>query len=525
MSGAVNDDQQQQTQPHHADTLGQKTAWNMVATVANIGSSTVAGIVVARLLGPNGVGEVGYLVWLATFLASAFSLGLPFAITKFLAEYIGRRDDSVRPALTGWISRTYAASLLAGGALILATWLVPRAEHYLGAFSTGWLAVYVIVTGLSSLYQAYLAGSQQFRRSAKLMASSAVLQVVFVVVGAKWFGNAGAIVGYLSFLVLPALGALTLIASRGRAGESPRAELGPELRRRVMRYAVDTWLAGLVAAIVWTRAELFFLEHYFSKDIVGYFNVALSMAALGTQLPVLLSGALLPHMAQRLGEGQVEKVQALYASATRILAFVAFPLAAAIAGSSPVLVPLMYGRAFTPAVGSAAVLVSVAAVAAAASAGSSLVYAAERSSFILLCGVVGSVAVVACGVTVVPRFGAAGAAWSRAVIQVAMVAWGMWFIATKLRYHPPIASLLKTAIASAACGAAAFAVTYQWHYSRWSLPLALAASAVSYLALTWLIKPLDPADTQALWQVATRTGGGMLRRFVPSGRGGVEGIS
>src|SRR5690349_6012882 len=43
-----------------ADTLGQKTIWNMLAMVTNIGSSTVAGIVVARVLGPKGVGEVGY---------------------------------------------------------------------------------------------------------------------------------------------------------------------------------------------------------------------------------------------------------------------------------------------------------------------------------------------------------------------------------------------------------------------------------------------------------------------------------
>ena len=51
-----------------------------------------------------------------------------------------------------------------------------RAAERLGAFSIGWLTVYVIVTGLSSLYQAYLAGSQQFRLSAKLMSASAVLQ-------------------------------------------------------------------------------------------------------------------------------------------------------------------------------------------------------------------------------------------------------------------------------------------------------------------------------------------------------------
>src|SRR3954469_22541065 len=96
LNGAL--ENEQQAHPRQGETLGEKTVWNMVATVANLGSSAVAGIVVARALGPRDSGEVGYLIWIATFLATAFSLGLPFAITKFLAEYIGRGDQAVRPA-------------------------------------------------------------------------------------------------------------------------------------------------------------------------------------------------------------------------------------------------------------------------------------------------------------------------------------------------------------------------------------------------------------------------------------------
>lgn len=501
MSGDRDDNPQQH---QHADTLGQKTVWNMLATVTNIGSSTVAGIVVARLLGPKGVADVGYLIWLASFLAIGFSLGLPFAITKFLAEYIGRRDEATRPVLTRWISRSHVVCLIVGGTLILLLSMVPSVATYLGALRGGWLFTYVVVTGLASLYQAYLAGSQQFKLASKLGAASAVLQVVIVSAGTRLFGVPGAVVGYLAFLVLPACGALMLLAPQGSTGQV----LQPDLRRRVVRYSVETWLAGLVAAIVWTRAELFFLERSFAKDakeIVGYFNVALFMAALATQLPVLLSGALLPHMAQRLGEGDVEAVQALYASATRILAFVAFPLAAIMAGSAQVLVPLMYGPAFSPAVGTAAVLVSIAAVGATASAGSSLVYAAERSSFILLCGVVGAAAVIACGLTVVPRFGAAGAAWSRAVIQVLMVVWGMWYIARRLHYKPPVASLLKTALAAGACAGAALGMTSYLRSPLALLPAVVVAS-VTYLAVALAIKPLEAEDTNALWQVASRSG-------------------
>jgi O-antigen/teichoic acid export membrane protein len=182
----------------------------------------------------------------------------------------------------------------------------------------------------------------------------------------------------------------------------------------------------------------------------------------------------------------------------------------------------MYGKQFEPAIGTAAVLVSVAAIGATASAGSSLVYAAERSSFILLCGIVGAAAVVACGLTIIPRFGTAGAAWSRAGIQVLMVIWGMWYIAKRLHYKPPVVSLLKTTLAAVACGAEVLGVTWYWR-SPLALLLAIAAAAVTYLAAALAMRSLEPQDTRALWQIASRSG----RLFARPGfanRGGDEGI-
>jgi hypothetical protein len=81
----------------------------------------------------------------------------------------------------------------------------------------------------------------------------------------------------------------------------------------------------------------------------------------------------------------------------------------------------------------------------------------------------------------------------------------MWFIATRLRYHPPVASLLKTAVASAVCGLVAFWVTARWH-SPLGLVLAVAAATAVFLAAVLVVKPLEAADTHALWQIVSRFG-------------------
>ena len=131
------------------------------------------------------------------------------------------------------------------------------------------------------------------------------------------------------------------------------------------------------------------------------------------------------------------------------------PLAFGGAAIIPVLLPLLFGAEFAPAVPNAMVLTVTAALAF-STIGSSLVYAKERSGFIALGGFVGAVLSVAAGFLIVSRFGVWGAVWSRLFVQAFMIALGTWFIVTRLHFSYPFRSLGSTVVAAGLCSLAAW---------------------------------------------------------------------
>jgi O-antigen/teichoic acid export membrane protein len=141
---------------------------------------------------------------------------------------------------------------------------------------------------------------------------------------------------------------------------------------------------------------------------------------------MLLTAGLLPYFAENFGRGAVGEMREAYATATRVLAFVVLPTCFGLAALLPILLPMMYGRAFADAVPAATVVVLASGVGAIAFVGTTLVMAMDRSDFVFFSGLACAVLAIVTGFTVIPAFGVMGAAWSRAAIQIAAVAMGCW---------------------------------------------------------------------------------------------------
>ena len=54
------------------------------------------------------------------------------------------------------------------------------------------------------------------------------------------------------------------------------------------------------SSIFLNRIELVFLQHYWGIEAVGFYAVGLSLANLALQLPVQLSGSLLPYYSEQM---------------------------------------------------------------------------------------------------------------------------------------------------------------------------------------------------------------------------------
>jgi O-antigen/teichoic acid export membrane protein len=482
--------------------VASRTIWKSLIGAIAGASVTLAnffsGVVVARMLGVGPTGTVSYIVWLSLMIAPVADLGMAATVERFGAELRGQGARVQADMLAARLLKTLASALLVVAVLTVALTLLPDGWKWLGIpdaqFATGGasprlfpllIAAFVIVQVLGTFSYAFLRSSQSFGAAARLAATSLLLQVCGVAFGGAVFGAPGAVAGYVAGMLLPA--AITLkIIRQTTAIES-------EFSRRVGRYARYIWVANVANAFVWSRIEVFFLAHYWGGHAVALFAVAMTLTNLATQGPILLTGAALPILSERRGRNDDEGMRAIYLSGTRVLALLVFPACLGMAAVMPVLVPLIYGDAFTAAVPAATILVSVAAISATSIISTNVVYASERSDVACLTAVAGAAISVVVGFALVPRFGLIGAVIGRTVIQLLMVALGSWFVVSRLHYPLPVRELYRLSIAALLSAVVARLLVLAVPHAA-ILLVAIPASVGVYVVALRMLKALPSSD-------------------------------
>jgi O-antigen/teichoic acid export membrane protein len=482
------------SKPHAgaARRFARNSAFGTVAGMLTALGSVLASVIVAHALGVSATGTVAFALWAAMLAASIADLGVQASLARYLPELTAsdRDDEGFRLAGMLWRRLAAAAGLTLAGFAGWALWRW-RAGDLSGADAALWSLVGVAcaLQALTGFTFGYLRGMQHFDRLARLTTISFVCQIAGVAIGCASFGEAGAVAGYCAGSAIPAALSFRFAVS----GRRPSVELAV----RVRRFALYAWAAALSSTFVWSRAELFFLQRSNGSVAVGLFTVGVTLANLASQGPLLLTAGLLPYFAESFGKGAVSELRDAYATATRVLAFLVFPVCFGLAALLPKALPLVFGNAFADAVPAATVLVLAAGIGAVSSVGTSVIMATDRSDFVFVCGLIAAVLAVAAGFTVIPAFGVIGAACSRAVVQIAAVALGSAFIFWRLRLPLPGSDLGKLLLAALACGIAA-RLCLEIPGTVAPLILAIGAGGLSYAVSVRALRALCPADAERL---------------------------
>lgn len=449
------------------------------------------------MLGPEGVGRIAYIVWLIE-IANVFScFGLPITLTRYLAELHGRGATEQATSFAQWIFIRYLFLAVLGSAVV--GMLFIRSSQYTGSASIlPVLLLLFLSNGLQAINQADLAGQQRFDLLARINVAATVALILGVSVGGYFFGVIGVLCGYVTGALLPAAYSFTMLR-----GLSLRQPIDSALRRRVWKFTFNTWLAMVVSAFVWSRVEIFFLERYWNVHEVAMFTVGLTFANMVQQVAALFSGAFMAHFSGLIGDGNHELIQRHYETATRLTAFVLIPLAFGGAAIMPVILPLLFGLKFTPAVPNAMILTTTAALAF-STIGSSLIYAKERSGFIALGGLAGAILSIAAGLLIISRYGAWGAVWSRLLIQCTMIALGTFYTITRLNFSFPFKSIGNAFIAASLCGLSAWCVIYVVMNPFIALGIAVPLGAVVYILSIKVFRVLGLEEVDHLKSISGR---------------------
>jgi O-antigen/teichoic acid export membrane protein len=468
-------------------------------------ASLFSGIVVARLLGTEGAGTVAFALWIASMMTPVIGGGLSASVGRLLPELAGRGETTQAHAFSGWLSRRLVAHVLLalvgfivvisiepGMAARLATFLAP--DNGDGQSRVLLLLLPILIAGqVTAVFgSSYLRGSQAFARFVRLSMVSLLLQVVFVGIGAAYHGVSGAIAGYLIGQVPLATTVWMLLPRRGSVDTT--------VLRSTLRYARFAWAANIANTFVWSRIEIFFLDRYWGHTEIALFSVALALSGLASQGPLLLSGAFLPLLAEKRGRGDDAAMKAVFVRGTRLIALLAIPACLGMAAITPAVVPMLYGGEFRAAVPATMIIVAAASISVTTAIATHLVNAMERSDSMFYIAIFGAALSMVGGLVLVPEFGLMGAAVSRAVIQIAMIGLGIWFVMARLKFPFPTKSVLYIYLCSVCSSVVAWSIVAVLD-APLSIPAAIAAAGVVYLVGLRLLRAVDPDDLRILSKI------------------------
>ena len=481
------------------------TFFSTLAGFSTAIGSFIASVLVARILGPVGAGAVALALWIVATAVTAGDCGVPLTLSRFLPDLDARGlsaqgaalESALRPAL---LLTTAAGALLAFG-LYLFTSRHPGYDFealpfdYLPRFV--WLAIgtVFVAQALGNLMLGRLRGQQRFTTTAKMAMGSFVLQVSSVAICSMLFGVPGAILGFAAGSLLPML---WLVRRR-----PPSGPLDPSLRRRAWRFAFNSWGAGLVSTIVWSRSELAFLSYWRGAHEAGYYAVALTLCQIATQAPLLMTGSLLALFSERQGLGDREGLARAYGSSIRFMAAMLMPACFGMAAITPLILPLFFGHAFDGAIDVASFLIAAQAFGALSTVSTMMLFAAERGQFIVKIGLVGALLLIASGVTIIPMFGLFGTALARATIQIALAIAAFAYIERGLDYRAPWRAMGRIMVAATGCAVAARLVVIALPNGA-GLVLALVAGVATYGVLIRLCRALQADDLMRLQSLTAR---------------------
>jgi len=435
-------------------TFARNTALGFVSGVAVALTGFIGNAIAARLLGPDGMGVVAYAVWCVTVATTIAGLGFGLVLQRYIPNLRAEGKHDEAEGLIGMTARISMVASVVGSVLLLGWLYLPGRS----AIETPSEASQMVVIGLvlawflcwrmADIYLNYLKGEQRFSEFASVSTVSALIKLIVMGFGAWLFGVAGALAAYVGSYLVPAFRSWPLLRKKGGVSHG--------LRRQIVSFALGSWSTGVIGGLVFGRTEIVFLEHYADISAVGIFAAAATLTDTAMQLTPLLLSALLPYFSQQHGLGANEYMRRLYRTISSLIALIAVPLCVGMAAIAPVLVPLLFGSEFHHAVPVASVLLITGAVTSLGVTTVYLIYSTGKVGFLLISNALGLAATIALGFLVIPHFGLMGAAWSRALVQVSMVALEAWYVTRRLGFAPPYRALGMISLAAFLQGAVAY---------------------------------------------------------------------
>lgn len=392
------------------------SALNAAAGMLMLVTGFACSIIAARLLGPEANGIIAFSLWLATTGALVAELGTGVILLRMLPQLRAQGYDEGRRR--GFAAFLVTPTLISTVILAILYWLVFIASEELHWAATAPSVVLVtgalfVIQSIGAFAKNYLIGEQRLDTFFKLTTVASVLQLVTVLGGAILHGVEGALIGYAAGQVVLFLYTLRIIFQRRDRCDVPTRFLVSSSLVLSAEFVVDS--------IFLNRIEILFLQQFWTVEMVGFYAVSLSLANLALQLPVQLTGSLLPYYSHRRHSDENGSLSPeVFSGVIRAISYITLPMSFGLAAISTGLVSAVFGEAFQPAGPIVALLALTAPSFVLMLILTQYLFSIDRAKTRLYAGMAGGAVIVTGCLIAVPSFGGEGAAVARLLGFTAM---------------------------------------------------------------------------------------------------------
>lgn len=314
-----------------------RDTWLIVASnVVGLVASFLSGILIARILGPEGRGLLAALLVVPTILVSLAELGIRQAATYL----IGSRSYAAQRLVSSVIGLLIVTS--AGGVLIAAaSYRSMGNEHFTWTMVA--LALAIVPLRLATSYMGgVLLGREDIGAFARLKRVPELIRLLVVasLVLAGALSVSGAIAATVLGNAVVAVWALRIASREFSLRPAFDWTINRELVRLGVVYAVTLFVMQLNL-----RVDVLLLERLATPRELGYYSLGASLAEQLWQLPTALGVVI---FSRRANSGRREEFSLQVARMLRVSTAAIAVGAVLLLLLADILVPALYGSAFSP---------------------------------------------------------------------------------------------------------------------------------------------------------------------------------
>jgi O-antigen/teichoic acid export membrane protein len=300
-------------------------------------------MLMARVLGPDGVGNY----YFAVVIVGWFEILMNFGLNTYLTREVARDPSRANKYL---YNTSVLRLLLSLGTAPLVAAVILAWNGTVGLTRDTAIAIILLAaaqvpsslsTGLSALFFAH----EKAEVPASLSIVSALIKVSLG--AAALLGGLG-IVGLAATSIVVNLVTLAiLLATASRSFFVPRREGDGRLRRGMLRESFPLMINHLLATLFF-KIDVPLLQGLQSSTAVGWYSVAYKFIDAYNIIPAFFTQSFFPVMSRQAGQAGGALARS-YALSLKLLVMIALPLAVATAFAAPLLVGVLGGAEFLPA--------------------------------------------------------------------------------------------------------------------------------------------------------------------------------